>query len=334
MVVATYTSWRAHRTIRLGAGLAYYCLFAVVPLLTISLAVAGLVLDRADLQELVSSVLDDAFDGALADATPYVVTELDLGSVAGGLGAVGLVSLVVAASLIFVALQDAFAVIWEVPVRAGIRHTLLRRALAGLVVLATGVVIVVAFVLQTLSGLLHRFVPDDSQVAQTVADVLTVTGSWVVGGLIIGLVFRYLAGTRVRLRIALAGGVTTALAISVGNQLIGWYVAGYGTSSLVGAAGVLFAVLLWFYGLGQIVLAGAELTRALELADPVPWRGVPAGGGPPDRPDPGAARSAVDDPGVSGDGAEAVAAEGLIGGTPSAADEADGGAATEGAAEP
>ena len=48
VVVETYTSWRSHRTIRLGASLAYYGLFAIVPLLAISFAVAGLVISEAD----------------------------------------------------------------------------------------------------------------------------------------------------------------------------------------------------------------------------------------------------------------------------------------------
>ena len=58
---ATYHEWRMHRTIRLGAGIAYYGLFALVPILALSLAVAGLVVSDAEVQAYLDGRLVEVF---------------------------------------------------------------------------------------------------------------------------------------------------------------------------------------------------------------------------------------------------------------------------------
>ena len=154
--IETYEAWRGHRTIRLGAGLAYYGLFAIVPLLAVALAVAGLVISQSDVQ----SYLADQLSGLLgvdADAVARALSEvLDGTGTVTSLGLVGLVSLFLTASLLVVALQDAFNTIWERPVRSGIRQSVLRRLVAFVVVAGAGAVIVVSFAVNAVTALLGR----------------------------------------------------------------------------------------------------------------------------------------------------------------------------------
>lgn len=58
--IETYEQWRDHRTIRLGAGLAYYGLFALVPMLAVALALAGLVISQGDVQSYLADQLSPA----------------------------------------------------------------------------------------------------------------------------------------------------------------------------------------------------------------------------------------------------------------------------------
>jgi membrane protein len=65
----------------------------------------------------------------------------------------------------------------------------------------------------------------------------------------------------------------TALLFEVGKLLIGLYIGKQGLESSFGAASSLVVVLIWVYYSAQIVLMGAEFTRAHALenqpADPV-----------------------------------------------------------------
>ena len=260
--IETYEAWRGHRTIRLGAGLAYYGLFAIVPLLAVALAVAGLVISQSDVQ----SYLADQLSGLLgvdADAVARALSEvLDGTGTVTSLGLVGLVSLFLTASLLVVALQDAFNTIWERPVRSGIRQSVLRRLVAFVVVAGAGAVIVVSFAVNAVTALLERLAPDVAFVA-SLQELIGLAATWVLAIGVVTLLFRYLTDVRVPWVPAVVGGAITAAMLAVGTVVLGAYLRRYAAASLAGATGSVFLVLLWIYYVAQIVLVGAELTRQL-----------------------------------------------------------------------
>jgi membrane protein len=258
----TYGQWRRHRTIRLGAGLAYYGLFAIVPLLAVALAVAGLVVSRSDVQSYLADQLS-AVLGVDADVVAGAISgALDSTGTLTGLGLVGAASLLLGASLLVIALQDAFNTIWERPVRSGIRQTVLRRLLAFAVVAGAGAVIVVSFAINAVTGLLSRLVPDVAIVA-SLQELVGWAASWALAIVVVAVLFRYLADVRVPWSPALVGAAATAAVMALGTALIGAYLRRFGSSSLVGATGSVFLVLLWIYYEAQFLLVGAEFTRVL-----------------------------------------------------------------------
>ena len=82
---------------------------------------------------------------------------------------------------------------------------------------------------------------------------------------VVALLFRYLTDVRVPWRAAVVGAVVTSVMLAVGTVLVGAYLRRFASSSLVGATGSVFLVLLWIYYEAQIVLMGAEFTRVLAL---------------------------------------------------------------------
>jgi membrane protein len=61
----------------------------------------------------------------------------------------------------------------------------------------------------------------------------------------------------------LPGAAVTALGVAIGTVAIGAYLRRYAASSLLGATGSVFLLLIWIYYEAQIILAGAEFTRTL-----------------------------------------------------------------------
>jgi membrane protein len=260
--IETYEQWRDHRTIRLGAGLAYYGLFALVPMLAVALALAGLVISQSDVQSYLADQLS-ALLGVDADAVADALANvLDGSGALAGLGAVGVASLLLTASLLVVALQDAFNTIWERPVRSGIRQTVMRRLVAFTVVAGAGAVVIVSFAINAITGLLDQFVPDIA-IVTSLQELVGLATSWAIAIGVVTLLFRYLTDVRVPWRAALVGGAVTSVMLAVGTVLVGAYLRRYASSSLVGATGSVFLVLLWIYYEAQIVLVGAEFTRVL-----------------------------------------------------------------------
>jgi membrane protein len=62
----------------------------------------------------------------------------------------------------------------------------------------------------------------------------------------------------------------TAAMFEFGKFLIGFYLGKQGLESTFGAAASLVVVLIWVYYSAQIVLLGAEFTRAWSLPDNAP----------------------------------------------------------------
>ena len=264
VIVETYVSWRSHRTIRLGASLAYYGLFAIVPLLAISLAVAGLVISDADVQEVLASVLGNVVDGDGEQYAAQLTEAINASSTASSLGLLGVGSLLLTASLVFVALQDAFDTIWEVPVSHGTWASLRRRFLAFAVVLLAGAFLVASFAVVSISNLFLRIFPESSTLIDVAADLLASVGSVALLAIVITALFHFLTRDGLSWRVTATGGVITAVALTLGNRVFIEYMRRYGASSLVGVAGSVLVAIVWIYTIAQIVLAGAELTRILQ----------------------------------------------------------------------
>lgn len=265
MVVETYTCWRSHRTIRLGASLAYYGLFAIVPLLAVSFAVAGLVISEADVEEVLASVLGNVVDGDGQEYAAQVAENVAANTTTGALGLIGLGSLLLTASLVFVALQDAFDTIWELPVSRGTWASLRRRLVAFAVVLLAGCLLVASFAIVSISNLIRKLLPGSSTIVDVGAELLASVGSIALLAVVIAALFHFLTRQGLSWKVSATGGIATAVTLTIGNRVFIEYMRRFGASSLAGATSSILVGLVWIYTLAQIVLAGAELTRVLQL---------------------------------------------------------------------
>ena len=260
----TYNIWYEERTIRLGAGLAYYGIFAVVPLATLAVALAQVLFSQDEVQQFITEQLQAIFgQQESVDIAVNLTDILSTAESAASLELVGLISLIVAASLVFVALQDALNVIWAQPRVHGIANLIRRYALAYAVVLLLGSLLVAGLVVQSIAGLAEQLIPGQFTVLESLAELVGVLASWALGIGVLAVLFRILPKNTVPWKAAGIGATVTAGAMAIGSWVIGAYLSRYSTSSLAGAAGSVVMALLWIYYIAQILLAGAVLTRTI-----------------------------------------------------------------------
>jgi len=261
VATTTYGNWRRARTIRLGAGIAYYALFALIPFLTLSIVLAQWIVGESEVASVIDDLVDRAkIDPSVADA---LTVEIQRTSTQTSLGAIGLGSLVFTGVLVFFALQDAFDEIWNLPVTSGWR-SLLRRLTALIVVASGAMVIVLVLVLSTVAGLLDSFVPGAGAVEDALSVLVEGVGAWAILILGVALVFQVLTRPRLGTWPLLIGAASTSLLLAIGTSVLGWYLEHFGSTSLSGAAGGVLLVLVWLYYVSQMVLVGAHFTRVLD----------------------------------------------------------------------
>jgi len=262
---ASAGNWMAHKDARMGAALAYYSIFSLGPITIIAMAVAGLFFGRDVVQGEVSA----AMKGLLGDSGAQAVQTMLAGASkpSEGLMAtlIGLGALVFAAVGVVVQLKDALNTVWEVEdsKESGVWHFLRTYVLSFAAVIAVGFLLLVSLMLTTAIAALGKFYANS--IPEALLQPVGFVASFAIVALLFALMFKYLPDAEVRWRDVWLGALVTGLLFELGKFLIGLYIGKQGLESSFGAAASLVVVLIWVYYSAQIVLMGAEFTRAHAL---------------------------------------------------------------------
>ncbi len=263
----TYENWRADRAIRLGAGLAYYAIFAAVPLVTSAIAIAGVLFTEAEIQAFLVESLQAILTEVPADVEGVVddvAGTIDRSAKSNALATISVLLGVFAASLLFYALQDALNVIWNIPVQRGIRFTVRRRLVAFAVVLLVGVALIASLAVQTVALVVDEILGGNIGHFLNLNDLVVSLATWAVGIGAITLLFKLLVRKHLSWRNTLIVSALIAVFMVVGTWGVGFYFSNWGSSSLSALSGGAVILITWLYYLAQIVIAGAELLKTLE----------------------------------------------------------------------
>src|SRR5215472_10073114 len=249
--------------VRMAASLAYFALFALAPIGFIALAVAGLAVGSAQAQARLDSELDLLMGPTLAGAIEGVLGSYATARHAGATG-VGLALLAVGGSGIFLELRESLNAILgrRPPQRAGFLRIVTLRALAfamtllGSAILLAGMAASVAFqgFLQDAAGLFPQ--------TSVVIGVSGTAGLLVISIVAFGLLYRQLPRPKPIWRDAWAGAAVAAVLFCLGEFVLSAYLGRAAPVSPIGAAGSIFAVLIWVFYSAQIVYYGAEFAHA------------------------------------------------------------------------
>ena len=188
----------------------------------------------------------------------------ELGSVAT---VVGSIAFVVAATGAFLELQAALNTIWRVKPNPGVNlkaFVLDRLRSFGLVV-AIGFLLMVSLAVTAALAALSGWLSGRSPSIPLVWSGVTVLVSLIVTTALFALLYRVLPDVHLRWRDVTTGAFVTAVLFTIGQQFIGLYLGQSSVASSYGATGSVMILLLWVYYSCQILLLGAEFTRAYAL---------------------------------------------------------------------
>ena len=246
-----------------GAALAFYAVTSLAPILLIVIAVAGAVFGEeaargaifAEFRSLLGPSGADFLEGIIASA--FAQRASVLASV------IGIATLILTASGVFLELEDALNEIWGVRHEGGMLSGLVRARLASLgLVAGLGFLLLVSLVADAgMSGLrevVNRSWPFSAGLFVALNFVVTLFLITV----LFAAIYKLLPAKPLAWPYVIFGAAVTALLFQVGKLLIGLYLGSYGVASSLGAAGAVLGLLLWVYYSAQIFLFGAALTKA------------------------------------------------------------------------
>ena len=257
--------WLDDRAPTMGAAIAYYTVFSLAPMLVMVIAVAGLAFGQKAAEGALFGELADLIGAESAIAVQAMLrTASDTGS---GIfaTAVGIGTLVIAATAVLGELQSALNVIWKVPAKWRARplaspkiasseprgHPRYRLPAAGVAGYQHGVG--TAF-----SDYLDWLLPGLATILRIVHLILSFAFTTV----LFAMIFKILPDSPVEWKEVWLGAVIAALLFTLGKHLISLYIGSSNMASAYGVAGALIIVLVWIYYSAQILLLGAEFAKA------------------------------------------------------------------------
>jgi membrane protein len=178
---------------------------------------------------------------------------------------IGVGALIFAAVGVVVQLKDALNAVWEVKdtEASGLWHFIRTYILSIAAVIAVGFLLLVSLLLTAVLAAIGKYF---SHIApEALLQPLGFLGSFLIVALLFAMMFKWLPDAEVSWRDVWPGAILTALLFEAGKFLIGLYIGKQGLESTFGAAASLVVVLIWVYFSAQIVLMGAEFTRANAL---------------------------------------------------------------------
>ncbi|HXP73841.1 MAG TPA: YihY/virulence factor BrkB family protein [Stellaceae bacterium] len=256
--------WSEDRAASMGAAIAYYTVFSIAPILLLVIAIAGLAFGDQAAQGALVGNLSDVIGTEGAQALQALVKQAAVGASGPIATVVSLATMTIAATAVLAELQSALKVVWKVEAKPGrkiitaIKHRLLCLA----IILACGVLLGASLATSTAITILSGYLSAVHAALPYVLGVFNVCVTLGMTTVLFGMIFKILPDAPIDWRDVWAGAAFTAVLFTVGKHLLSLYIGGKNVASVYGAAGALVIVLLWVYYSTQILLFGAEITRA------------------------------------------------------------------------
>lgn len=249
----------------LAAGITYFTLVALFPLILFALSVAGFVLtDAGDRQELVDAILEQVpLEGSGEDDLRSIIDSVI--SARGALGVIGLVGAAWTGSSLFTAVRNSLNVVFEVEKP---RNFVLGKGIDLAWVLGVGLLLLLSVGATVAITMVQRFAVDivgadaatPIRLLLGLANVLVPT---VISFGVFFVLYAYVAHSPIPWRHVMPGAVVASVGFEVLKVGFSWYVANFGNyNATYGTLGFIIALLFFINLSSQLMLFGAEFGRA------------------------------------------------------------------------
>ncbi len=225
--------------------------------------ISGAFIGRERVRTLVASEFGQLMGADAGEAIRGILDRVAGSATGGGAGILGILTLILGATAVFIQLQSALNVVWEVAPRRGhlIRTLLTKRLLSFAMALAIGFLLLVSLTLSAAVHSLRDYMQGRMAAPAGLLQGLELLLSFFVFSLLFALIYRILPDVEIPWRDVWLGAAVTSALFSSGKWLIGIYLGHTTVASAYGAAGSVVIIVLWVYYTSLIALLGAEFTR-------------------------------------------------------------------------
>lgn len=248
-----------------SAVIAYYAIFAMPGLLVIVISFGTLFFKRdvitGQLYTQISSIMGVETARQVQDLI-ISVSQTDKSMLAT---IIGLITVLLGATGVFVELQKALNVIWGVKAKPhrGIIMLIRTRLFSFGLILSIGFLLLISLIITTIIAVMGDWVLNHwPNIVLIIFYVLNFIISFGIVMLLFALLYKILPDAKIQWKHIWLGSILAAFLFILGKTAIGFYLSKSNPGSAYGAAGSIVLILLWVSYSSMIFFYGAEFTRA------------------------------------------------------------------------
>ena len=248
-----------------GAALAYYAIFALVPIIYLSITSFGIFVGQERVIEIVAHLMETHMGIEDVSVFTDLMYQWEIG--AGGsfaLRLVGIAVLVFTSTAMFNSLRNSLNTFFEIdPIHhynVVLENLLTRLISFGMLALFGLIIILIYFGQTVLMTISSELFADQGNLRSLYLFLLEHISGIFVNFVLFAFVFKFLHDGYVKWKLALGGSLFTAILLYLGQLGVNYYLSNFFFAANSGIAGTLLAILTWIFYTSQIIFLGATFT--------------------------------------------------------------------------
>lgn len=253
------------RVHKLSASMAYTTIFSIAPMLLLIIIIGGTFYGNDALKGKVFEDLKDIIGADTASYIQELILKINFQQGTRFATVVSSIVLLIAATGLFVEIQDSLNMIWGVrpKKKKGVLKFLLARLVSFITIILFGIFLVLILIINTV------LIAVSSKILDLLPDLNMNAINWIntiffffAMSLFFAMIYKWLPDVAIKWKDVWQGSFLTALLFVISKWGITLYISNNNTVSLYGAAGSVIILLLWIYLSAFIFYFGAEFIHA------------------------------------------------------------------------
>jgi membrane protein len=250
-----------------GAALAYYAVFAIIPIIYLAVISFGMIMGQEAILKLIKVLLEEQVGIKDSSGILAFLSDVHFEKSSVLLNIIGIIALMFSSSGLISSLRMSINEFYDIQVKIDDRktkifYTIFTKLVSVFMLAVFGVSIVLLYTAETLfmslSGELFAwFRLEEQWVMAGIGHVVSVG----INTILFALVYKFLHDGKVVWKLALSGGLLTSCLLYIGQIGLKFYLTNFFFGSQMGIAGTLLIFLAWMYYSSQIIFLGAKFIK-------------------------------------------------------------------------
>ncbi len=261
-----FKHWWAKDPFKESAVIAYYAIFSLPGLLVLILTLAGYFFGREAVNGQIAGQITSTMGAETAKQIQDIIIKATESKNSVWATIMGVITILVGATGVFVEFQKSLNFIWEVKVdetKSGILSVLKVRLFSFGIIIAIAFILIASLIISAGLSALSTWVTN--HFSESILILLQFVNSILSLGILavlFALMFKFFPDAKIKWRHVWIGSFVTAVLFEMGKFALGLYFGKANPGSGYGAAGSIILIMLWVSYSSMIVFYGAEFTNA------------------------------------------------------------------------